>query len=371
MEDFEDLEDQLDPSRVKVHAPPKNDNIDFSVYSDLENYIHVGFLTTSAIIQNTHFVFKTLNAAEIDLINLSRPSRPTDISQAEYFRANLIAHSILFVNGLNSILSRNESMPKLVKTIRKMSSEIQDHIVGNLGILNRRANRTSILLEAYVHEDRSRYKWLQVSSMKLNDSSITGIPGSENIPLNNAQLAWVAYNKIFDKRDAFEANWQNAKFIGGCFVGKGMRTIEDRDRHRKSTEKNQINEKKLELIKKYSEEINSEHIPKEEVMLPDGRKAEVVSRHKAESAAELADQLTKALNNEKDAHDLAIERHIEMMRKRAQESEQEKSAIIEHIDPLDGPFGYKSVTESEALSRMQKMREAILKNRIALKKSEG
>jgi hypothetical protein len=172
-------------------------------------------------------------------------------------------------------------------------------------------------------------------------------------------------NHILDKRDDMEAAWQNAKFIGGCFAGKGIRQVEERDKNRKELEKKEVEDKRSDALRKYMNAGGGKEDLTEQVVLPDGRKAEVVSRFKAESAEELADMLARALNDEKDAHDLAVESHIRKLNERSEEIQKESSEIFNIVSTSGMPDISDWTDGKNALNRMNRIREAILKRKLS------
>jgi hypothetical protein len=100
------------------------------------------------------------------------------------------------------------------------------------------------------------------------------------------------------------------------------------------------------------------------VSLPDGRMAEVAGRFRADSAQDLAKQLTAALNDEKDAHDLAVESHIRKVQGRAEDIEREKRAMAGSIVLSGSESSSRSITKGEADTRMRRIRESILETRL-------
>jgi hypothetical protein len=143
-----------------------------------------------------------------------------------------------------------------------------------------------------------------------------------------------------------------------------MRSIEERDKHRKEMEKKEIEEKKMDMLRKYLNRTKETNVAVEVVVLPDGRKGEVVSRARAETAEELADQLANALNNQKDLHDLAVESHFLKLNERSAQIDKERDRIYQTIPSDGGDLGSRPVSLFEAKSRMDKIREAILKSQM-------
>lgn len=355
--------EQDKPGRIEIRVPAKIGIDDDNVWEDLEKYLFDGFLTTRAVFSNQQFVFKTLNHNEIRYINFCRSLSNPKENRVE-FRAAFIAHSVFIVNGSNALHDRPKNIDRLVKLFRKLPSNQCDKILESLSALNDKASHLYPLVEAYANENRSRYKWYQIRDNPMNSPSVTGIPGSDEFGFNYSQLTWMALNRIQDMKDGIEKDWQNAKFIGGCFAGKGMRTVEDRDRSRLERERQDREELKEKVLHAYLNRGGRRETSAPTVTLPDGRIAEVTGRFRADSAEELAQQLTMALNNEKDAHDIAIEEYEAKAKIRMAEIENEKSEILRQQNTgfNDLPLGSSVISQSGMSERMKRMRELVLDN---------
>ena len=354
--------------RIEISVPKAYTESDDSVWEDLETYLFQGFLTSHAIINSQFFVFKTLNHLELRMIDFMRPYTHTGIEQRNHFRAAFIAYSIFMVNGNNMLVDRDKNIIKLHKIISKLNNLHQEKIFENLKALNERASRVFPLAEVYSFEDKSRFKWHQVNGSPLNSVINTGIPGTDSLGLCHLQSLWCALNRIQDKRDETEKDWSHAKFIGGCFAGKGMRSIEDKDKARHEREKRDREERKFKVLRQYLNRTgNKIEGPKETVMLPDGRLAEVVKRHRAESAEELAKQLSAALNGEKDAHDLAIEEYYRQAQDRQKEIEKERRQLIFDTNRvIDSRSGSSVLSKDEAQARINRLKEAMLSQEVKM-----
>lgn len=364
------MSDSPDPNsgeRIDISVPVTYLQTDDTVWEDLEELIFRGFLTSHAEVQGQHFVFKTLNHLEIRAIESMRTGPSSSPEARSQFRASFIAHSIFMANGTNVLWERPRHISRLVKTISRLSSKIQDKIIENLGALNERSSRAYPLTEVYSHENRSRFRWSQYRNLPLGSPSISGVPGTELIGLNNCQLTWTAVSNFIDKRDEMEREWANAKFVGSCMAGKGIRSIDERDRMRQERERVNLEEKKMSVLKSYlNRTVGDTTRSVETVSLPDGRTAEVVGRFRAESAQELASQLSAALNQEKDSHDLAVEAQIQKIRQRSFEIEKERRAMVSESirRPAEAVEANSYVIpKGEADFRMKRIREAMLETR--------
>lgn len=310
--------------KVPDHYKFKTDS---AVWEELEKYIFDGFLTYTTDILDKTFTFKTLNHNEIRTIEFFRPAKASINKINNIYRATFISHSILFIDGENLLYNRPQHIRKLVKIITKIPDQIQDKILENLSILNKRASRLYPLVEIYVHENKSKFKWLQLEGTPVNSPIFTGIPGTDEIGMNYCQQTWMALSRLHDKREMVEVDWSNSKFIGSCFNGKGVRPVEEKDKARKDKERQDLDDLKMKVLYKYINRIDVDEEIKSEVKLPDGRDAIVEGRFRADSAEELADQLSASLSGEKDHHDLVIESKIKEFKDRSKNIDEYKAKL--------------------------------------------
>jgi hypothetical protein len=327
--------DEGTPKRVIISVPKPEVVSDDGVWDDLEVYLFTGFLTSSAVFENIHFVFKTLNHTELRGLEYFRPVGASSSKLRTIFKNTFIAHSLFMLNGQNVLFDRTRNMRKMLSLIEKLPQQVTDKILEELNALNNRATRLHPLTEVYAWESRARYKWLHTKDAPINSSTSTGIVGTSEIGMNYCQQTFVALSRIIDSRDEFENAWSNAKFIGGCFAGKGIRSIEDKDKARLARDEELRAEKKRDALKAYlNRTILSPTKTPELISLPDGRLAEVVSRQQANTVEELAEQLSRALSNEKDAHDLAVEAEIRRAREHMALVEQQKRELAAQNVPI-------------------------------------
>ena len=338
--------------RIRIRVPESYKETSGEVWVDLEKYIYNGFLTCSAYILNHTFIFKTLNHTEIKNLEFLRPihSSPPDLKSV--FRSSFIAHSIFMIDGQNVLYERPKNINRIIKLVSKIDARVQDKIFDNIAAINERATRLYPLTEVYVHENRSRFKWLQFQSVLIHSPMATGIPGTDEIGMNYAQQTWTALNRVIDQRDVMEREWSNAKFIGSCFAGKGIRTIDEKDKARQEKDRQEREDLKMKVLYRY---LNRNASPDEEpphlVTLPDGRTAEVTKKFQAISAEELALQLESALSGEKDHHDLVIEAQDKKLRQLAKELELNKHTM--YMGSTSPPPGVPVTGSSRVIGNKQ------------------
>lgn len=362
------------PERVRITVPDYYKSVSDEVWVDLEQYLFTGFLTSPAEVLGKTFVFKSLNHVEVGALSYLRPAGGSAMELQSSFRSSFIAHSVFIVDGENALYRRPAHIRKLVRLFSKLSSDVQAKIVETLRILNEKAARLHPLTEVYVHENRSRYKWLQLASIPVHSPLATGIAGTDELGMNYCQQTWTALNRLLDERETVEREWTNAKFVGSCFAGKGVRAIDERDRSRRERERVEREDRKMEVLYMYLNRQGPGDTNKPAtVTLPDGRLASVTKKFQADSVEELADQLSAALSGEKDHHDLVVERRMSQIRKVRDRMESERYAMYRGSTLKDGSFDSTSVplhgpsrvlggrAEADAqLRRMKAVRDAFL-----------
>ena len=309
------------PKRIEIKVPDYYKPVDTEVWVDLEEYLFNGFLTTFSKIHDRTFVFKTLNHNEIRNLDFFRPMKKSPPEIRARFRASFIAHSIFYIDGENTLFERPHHIRKLVEIISRLDTRMLEDVVVNLGILNEKIGHLTSLIEVYVYENRSRLRWLQIKDIPIHSPLSTGIAGTDELGMNYCQQIWIALNRLQDARELMEAEWTNAKFIGSCFNSKGVRSVDEKDKARREQERQKREDRKMKVLYAYLNRSGESDAPPEQVMLPDGRMARVERRFIADSAEELAEQLSSALSGEKDFHDTVVEQQQKENWKRAQSIE--------------------------------------------------
>jgi hypothetical protein len=367
--------------RIQIDVPETYKKVDDSVWEELESYLNIGFLTSTATINDHNFIFKTLNHNEIRNVKFMQSSRAMGSESRAFFTAAFIAHSIFMIDGNNALFERSRSISRLIKIISKLQTKTQEKIIENLSYLNARISYLYPLVEVYAYENRSRFRWHQLNSHPIHDSRSTGLSGTDELGMNMCQQTWTSMNVLIDRRETAEREWSHAKFIGSCFAGKGVRPIEEKDKARLETERSEREEKKLKVLHDY---LNRSFDDSEKnlrlVTLPDGRKAEVKKRYKSESADELANELSAALSGEKDYHDLVIEQKEREFRERHRNIETQRSKLMygtgssETPETLGTPIGAGSGSRvlggrKEVDAYIKRMEETKIKQMEAFRKN--
>lgn len=281
---------------IKIDVPIGLPEVNPEIYKDVENLLFRGFLTISGEINSVSFVFKSLNQHEFSLLQFMSGIRD-EFETRDRFYNTFLAHGVFLVDGDNVLLNRQENIPQLAKTFAEFPIVAKTKMVRYLSEVNDRAMRAVQLTEAYVMELSSRYRWAQLRGLDLMSPTATGIPGTNELGLNWAQLVWRALNHYDDLREQAERDWDNAKFIGSCMAGKGIQKIYNQDNERRRKEQDSKIARRDRIIRKarFGENFDDEE------------KNGKVTRVHAKTIEELTDQLERGLRGEKDWHDEVVE----------------------------------------------------------------
>jgi len=314
---------------------PQEPEVNPEVYKDVEPMLFRGFITVAAEINKVYFVFKNLNHHEFELLQFS--GMVLDRDDAQKFWDIFLAYGVFMVDGINILSDRERGVLKLVELFSGLPKEARAKIIRHISEINRRASRAVNLTEAYAMETTSRYHWMQLKGMDLSSMAVTGIDGSQRLGLNWAQHLWRALNLAEDRNDEYEREWENAKFIGSCFAGKGLSKIYAQDSDRRRKEREERFSRKDRLLRMV---VLGEPITEKFIQIPG---ATIAGPRTVE---ELAGQLEKDLRGDKDWHDKVVENHERRVREQYQARLQQQE---EAIKSSSARFGDKHITGSTDL----------------------
>lgn len=353
-------------SRVEISVPDVYRQVDSNVWDELETYLYRSFLTSPAIVGDMDVVFKTLNHHEVANINFHRPARGSSEEVQRKYRATLIAYSVFMVDGENVLCDRANYLRRFIKIFDKIDNVVLEKIVNNLSLLNKRTTFLFPLTEIYVHENRSRFKWLHIKQTNINSPSVTGILGTDALGMNYCQQTWTSLNHLQDLREEMERDWSNAKFVGSCFNSKGVRQIEEKDRGRREKERQDQDDLRMKILYRYlNRDDHGNSIEPEDIMtLPDGRKVKVEKREIAQTVDELAKQLSSSLSGEKDKHDEIIEKALQKIKERREAADAEKVNLYK-APALEGDDDTVSIVlpgKEAADNRLMRIRRLQIEN---------
>jgi len=343
---------EVDPEDIRIPAP-KEPEVNPEVYRDVESLLFRGFLILPAEINGVQFLFKSINHREFEYLQWASGTlgEMTGKSMDRYYSA-FMAYGVFMIDGQNILPDRDQWVPKLQEVFSGFPTGARGKIIRHLSEVNSKAAGAVTLTEAYQMENYSRFRWAQYRGLDPMSSTSTGILGTERLGLNFAQLVWRALNYYEDTRDSAEREWDNAKFIGSCFAGKGIQKIYNQDKDRRQKEREERVKRRDQLIRQV-------------VLREDPDKAKESGRYVmnvARSVEELADQLEKNLRGEKDWHDEVVAREEARLRsemtarqKKIQELAREREK--EQARPYAASSELTGLTKEEVAQRIQRKRQ--------------
>jgi len=319
------------------------------VYKDVEAMLFRGFILLPAEIGDVQFVFKSLNQHEFNTVRLL--SGADGDGPSTKFWTLFLAQCVLIVDGINVLADRAGAMPLLLKLFEELPKDARKRIVRYLSEINRRAANAVTLTEAYAMEKFSRFRWAQTQGIDLTSPSVTGLEGTAALGLNWAQLLWRALNYYEDMEYENEREWENAKFIGSCFAGKGLQKIYGQDTRRREAARTEKMERKDRLLR---------HVLLGESLESSSADGAVVKA--AHTVEELAHQLEADLKGEQDFHDRVVSAAEERFREQHAQRRQE---LVDLIEQRNKEFDGKPVMGGTDMSglRPEEVQERILRRR--------
>ncbi len=289
---------------IRIEAP-KEPEVNPEVYRDVIPMIFRGFLTVVATINEAVFVFKSLNHHELELLRLMGVMEAPSYKQFDM----LLSFNVFMVDGQNILIERERWLPKLTLLFNELDRKPKERIIRQMSELNRRANNAVLLSECYATEVYSRFRWAQLNGIDLCSPTATGVPGTERLGMNWAQLTWRAINYYEDLHESNEREWENAKFVGSCMAGNGVSKVYQHDNDRRQKEREERLAKKDRILRQVLlGEKQAENIKQLQGAVVTG----------AHSVEELASQLEKDLRGEKDWHDQVVEEHTNRIKRNIQ-----------------------------------------------------
>ena len=144
-----------------------------------------------------------------------------------------ISHSVIYINGVNVLPHRFETLPTLCEFF-----ELQDYelliFIYNL-LLEERKREMSLVeyLEDFSKTSFCNYFWSGIKKHGLNSYAITGIEGYENISLSYIQLLFLHYMEREEKIFFRDLIFSNFKFIGSFIDQKVIKKIENQENSEK------------------------------------------------------------------------------------------------------------------------------------------
>jgi hypothetical protein len=327
----EKLSKQLEGnSEIHIQAP-KEPEVNPALYRDVEPMLFRGFLTLTARINGVIFVFKSLNQHEYELLGFTGGMQ-TDAIATQKFWDIFLAYGVFMIDGVNILPEREKFIPKIAEAFAEFPPDARQRVIRHLSEVNRRANNAVTITECYSSEIYSRFRWAQIKGLDPTSTAVTGIHGTERLGMNWAQHVWRALNYYEDRNEEHDREWENAKFIGSCMVGKGIQKVYHQDTERRRKERDERLARKDRLLR----QVYMGESADDKAQQLQG--AVVVA---ARSVDELAGQLEKDLRGEKDWHDQVVEAQEQRIRTNLQGRRDHLEQLVQSHEQ---EFGRKTIT---------------------------
>lgn len=340
------------PEDIRITAP-KEPEVNPEVFKDVERLLFRGFLTLYAEVGGIPFVFKSMNHHEYEALQFLSGGSGIVGRSAERYYNSFLSYGVFMVDGQNILPERAKWIPKLEETFGGLPIGARSKIIRYMSEVNRKASNAVSLTEVYHLENTSRFRWAQLKGLDLMGVACTGIQGTETIGMNFGQLVWRALNHYEDLKDNIEHDWDHAKFIGGCFVGKEIRKVHTQDQERRKKEKEERFERRDKILRQVLLGVDPEEEAKK------GRTVKIVAR----TVEELASQLERDLRGEKDWHDEVVAREEARIKDGIRQRQQKLRELAEGKGEGEGPrLPYSAHTDTAGLTR-EEVQQRILRRR--------
>jgi len=325
-------------------------------YEDLEHLLFKGFVKDTLHFNGFDLVLKSLSEHELERVNSRTPSKSR--TKTNIYDCWYVAYSLLEVDGVCLLEDREATTLKLFKALRKWPQKAVARVVHKCLTFSKRISDAYKKFEAYCYEPQSRAYWKAYQNLPLNSFTVTGVLGSECLPLSPVQIQWVNFNRSEDDKQVFDVQWSYVRWVGAFLNGKAAEKIDNEVKQQKDKE----DDYRAEVIARargLSDSQDQLYSP----YSPESRDKEL---------EKLLYDLDVTINDKKDAHALAmdatranaIEEYREFRRK---ERERKIEAINNQaaMAPADGPlpfdiFDQKSMVDIEDMSRRRDLITSVL-----------
>ena len=313
-------------------------------YDDVEDMLFKGFLTLPSRINGVSVVFKTINEKEHELANMMVVGEDETAQQERlcYF----LAYSVFVFNGVNILPYREEWVHSLVQLFSDLPFSFCLYLISLLSDLNARAKACVSDVEPYSFGVESRHNWQAYGSHLLSDRSITAIPGTENLGMNNHQKLWIFYNTREDVKQEYDRDYSLAKFMVSPHANKSVKRMNSKDQ---AKQRREAKKRRDMYLTKDGDVVTTE---------------EGQIRIEQRSVEELVAEMKKDLSGEKDFHDQVVEAHqkkVKAMHDQKLEERQQRraQARAKNNEVFDGVGSKRSfaVYDEEQVEQITKKKQ--------------
>ena len=271
-------------------------------YDDLEKLLYRGFLTSPVKIGGLRLVLKSLNAQEFDLVQDRLDSVPDYM-----YDGYMLAASTYMAAGVNNLVLGEERIHVLSDAFRWLPLKVRRVLLSVIRGLNAKAAAALKYLESYLYESGSRQQWLVRRGTPLCSSSLTGIPGTDTLGLNGAQMTWQTFNLLEDDRVSDDRRWDTMAFVASASDPKGVRKVISMVNSRRKHEEERREKVRL---------TGSSEEP-DQIMI------------RADTVEDLQEQMRKWVQGEEDFHDQIITAYKNQIRSQFQaQAEKRQQALL-------------------------------------------
>jgi len=190
--------------------------------------IERGFLTKKIYVNEVVMSLRTLNKTDLFLIQERLNPKQSD------YKVWSVAHSVWILEGQYLLEKTPYVSYDIYNQFKNIPKPYLEKIYHALLELYEKQSRCFQYLESFLYEDISRKIWLESAKGLPNKVSLTGLPGTDRLPLNPIQEIWVAYNQNEDSRVDYLAEWELTKAVMSTQNPKGVQKITDADKKKQS-----------------------------------------------------------------------------------------------------------------------------------------
>ena len=271
------------------YLPPTTEDQRRVLYEDLEHLVFPGFITHTVWVSGIQWAIRSPCPRDWYLTAV----RTEGSEDPNAWQKWMIASCTWMVDGQILLGEQNADFQVYSRT-RDMHPEVLDILFSVLVGLISRYDRALDLIEPYMYEHSSRYRWKSFG--RRVPSEYSGIPVS-GLGLNHPQQIWVAYNLTEDDRYRRRRDWEHAKVVASTMSPKWVKKLDEGDRREDEEE---IARRQSTMDRRYYECMG---------LLEKGDGVVLSERLKPKTVEDLSQEMRNALEGKKDAHDLRIEEY--------------------------------------------------------------
>lgn len=322
-------------------------------YSELEDLLFRGFLTTRVYIEGKQFLLKTLNENEKRLIWDHIHDRDSQFAYISY----ALAYSTYMVDRYNVLPHRPAIIHELVDCFENMNRKAVKKIFLKAKILNEKAANLMSEVQPYSYGFESEQMWYVFQNITFGSVQATGVEGTEKLGMNFHQKIWCYLNQMKERQEKYDRDFDLFSFVASASNPKGAnKVVKKHNKNRNKREKEQERAYKNKVMNTVEERGNEIWITNE-------------------SEQDLIDELEKSLSGQKDFHDQVVEQYEKRMadefREKKRQIQEERERRRKEQEKIKGPVKQRArfydpkQAEQFTAEKRQKQKENIRKGAYA------